>query len=435
MTRGKRIFGWGWVAHPSQAIEEVTLRLERRRPGDAAARPLRPPARRCGDVRFRSCATRAASGFVVTGCPHGDRGGKLVSSCAWKHGGDRGSISRSGGFARRRAPKSCRELPRLARAAWRRLRRGDLRGIVRRAVRRTTRRLRSTTSTSSQRRCRPFPPNRAVCRRLRPQHGRRREPLSARADRRTPRGRRDGAARARTTCPRSTIVSRLPRRAPTSRSTGCRRFWSSSAMLERGAGRGALPQQPGVVRRAARCSPTGSRRCGSSTPDAARRQPPTTTSPCVRRSCCSTPTAATAGFPTCRAVRSCLPRHRASYVTLSPPTTIAVWRASWGRCLAAADEVRCFSDSTRAPAPARPSGRSTPARLTVVPHRVDYRAARGRPRSTTRPRSTIGIVGHISAQKGALVVRDVLARIDREPSATPHRRHRHARRRRRLRRG
>ena len=53
------------------------------------------------------------------------------------------------------------------------------------------------------------------------------------------------------------------------------------------------------------------------------------------------------GVPDVAECAKCLPRHQASYVALSPPTGIGPWRALWGRCLGAADEVRCFSDSTR----------------------------------------------------------------------------------------
>jgi glycosyltransferase involved in cell wall biosynthesis len=118
------------------------------------------------------------------------------------------------------------------------------------------------------------------------------------------------------------------------------------------------------------------------------------------------------GIPDLATCERCLSRHRASYVTLSPPTTIPQWRASWGRCLAAADEVRCFSASTRALL-LRGHPRLDPARLTVVPHTLDYRPER-RPVLRHAEPLTIGVVGNISPQKGALIVRDILARLERE---------------------
>src|SRR4030095_1156586 len=54
-----------------------------------------------------------------------------------------------------------------------------------------------------------------------------------------------------------------------------------------------------------------------------------------------------------------------------------------------------------------------PARLTIVPHALDYRPERRPVLRHTDP-LTIGVVGNISPQKGALIVRDVLARLERE---------------------
>lgn len=118
------------------------------------------------------------------------------------------------------------------------------------------------------------------------------------------------------------------------------------------------------------------------------------------------------GIPEISVCNSCLKRHQASYVALTPPTEIAPWRALWGRCLEAADEVRCFSESTRElllrayPSLAR-------ERLTVVPHRVDYVPSR-LPRFDPRAPLVIGIVGEISMQKGALIVQEMLALIERD---------------------
>ena len=99
-------------------------------------------------------------------------------------------------------------------------------------------------------------------------------------------------------------------------------------------------------------------------------------------------------------------------MALSPPTEIGPWRALWGRCLGAADEVRCFSDSTR-----RLVRRAYPdldaARISVVPHRVDYLPARLPALDHSAP-LVVGIIGQISEQKGAGVVKELVALIDRE---------------------
>jgi glycosyltransferase involved in cell wall biosynthesis len=118
------------------------------------------------------------------------------------------------------------------------------------------------------------------------------------------------------------------------------------------------------------------------------------------------------GIPEISECASCLKRHDASYVALTPPTEIGAWRALWGRCLAAADEVRCFSDSTR-----RLLLRAYPDlaqdRLSVVPHKPDYVPPR-LPRVSRRAPLVVGVMGEISQQKGAEIVKGIVERIDRE---------------------
>jgi glycosyltransferase involved in cell wall biosynthesis len=109
---------------------------------------------------------------------------------------------------------------------------------------------------------------------------------------------------------------------------------------------------------------------------------------------------------------TCLKRHQGSYIALSPPTEIGPWRAIWGRGLSAADEVRCFSESTRKLI-ARAYPDLEPGRVTVIPHRIDFRPKR-LPKPDSAAPLVIGVIGQISAQKGALVIEEVLAEIDRD---------------------
>jgi len=118
------------------------------------------------------------------------------------------------------------------------------------------------------------------------------------------------------------------------------------------------------------------------------------------------------GIPDVSECAACLKRHQARYVALSPPTEIGPWRALWGRCLDAADEVRCFSNSTRRLL-LRAYPDLDPARISVIPHRVDYLPSRV-PRLDHDAPLVVGVIGQISVQKGALVVKDLLARIDRD---------------------
>ena len=118
------------------------------------------------------------------------------------------------------------------------------------------------------------------------------------------------------------------------------------------------------------------------------------------------------GIPELSECAACLKRHEASYVALSPQTEIGPWRALWGRCLEAADEIRCFSDSTRQllarAYPALPA-----ARFTVIPHKLDFHPVRV-PKLDHAAPLVIGIVGEITVQKGARVVRDIVERVERD---------------------
>jgi len=120
------------------------------------------------------------------------------------------------------------------------------------------------------------------------------------------------------------------------------------------------------------------------------------------------------GIPDLAQCAKCLKRHEASYVALSPPTEIGPWRALWGRCLQAADEVRCFSQSTREHL-LRAYPALEAARITVIPHKVDFVPAR-KPRTDADAPLVIGVMGEISAQKGSEIVRELVARLDREQS-------------------
>ncbi len=101
------------------------------------------------------------------------------------------------------------------------------------------------------------------------------------------------------------------------------------------------------------------------------------------------------GIPDVAECATCLKRHQARYVALSPPTEIGPWRALWGRCLRAADEVRCFSDSTRQLL-LRAYPDLDPGRISVIPHRVDYLPARS---AAARSRRSAGDRHHRPDQR------------------------------------
>lgn len=121
------------------------------------------------------------------------------------------------------------------------------------------------------------------------------------------------------------------------------------------------------------------------------------------------------GIPALSECSRCLAAHRASWMALSPPSAIGPWRAIWGRCLGIADEVRCFSQSSRELILRAWPGLAD-GHVTVVPHRVDYAPPR-LPSLDHRAPLAVAVVGQISLQKGAEIVRDLVLRADREELA------------------
>ena len=118
------------------------------------------------------------------------------------------------------------------------------------------------------------------------------------------------------------------------------------------------------------------------------------------------------GIPSLDECSRCLKRHDAPYVALSPPSEIGTWRTLWGRALGAADEIRCFSEATRAHF-LRAYPALDPRRLTLVPHKPDYVPQR-LPKVDHRAPLVIGVVGEITEQKGAGIVKAMAEEIDRE---------------------
>ena len=110
------------------------------------------------------------------------------------------------------------------------------------------------------------------------------------------------------------------------------------------------------------------------------------------------------GVPSISQCESCLPYHGDGFVSLTGERSITNWRGVWGDLFNAADEIRCFSDSTR-----RLLGRAYPevaARATLIPHEVPpLRTVRNS--RAEEPVLTIGVIGSISHHKGAGVVADL----------------------------
>ena len=131
VARGRRIFGWGWVAHPTRTIDALTLVLA----GDGweSRLPVNYGLVRA-DVKaaFPQLPDAESSGFVATGYIPRSPVARWTLEVEYGDGGkaqlDIGSAA-DGGPARRRL----REIGYVLGAVARRLRRGDLRGILQRA--------------------------------------------------------------------------------------------------------------------------------------------------------------------------------------------------------------------------------------------------------------------------------------------------------------
>lgn len=110
------------------------------------------------------------------------------------------------------------------------------------------------------------------------------------------------------------------------------------------------------------------------------------------------------GVPALAHCQRCLPSHGDVFASLTGERSIERWRQMWGEVLLAADEVRCFSESTR-----RLLARAYPfmaGRMTLRPHAVDPL----RPLKLTRnPQAPlrVAVIGMISEHKGAQVVVDL----------------------------
>jgi glycosyltransferase involved in cell wall biosynthesis len=408
-TRGARVFGWGWVADPARAIAEVALRVT----GDGWERLMPASSGMARDDVERAnpgMAHARFSGFVVTGYAGRPPIRKLALELGYADGGSY-TIDITGSLATDRSDtRKWRELRWLASAVWRRFRQGDLRGIARRV------RAQNYTAPALD-----DPDLAATLVPLLP----RGRPVTLLFDhnmggganhyRRTQIAERVEAGGTVLACTYNlpTLDYRLVLHAAGSEERMFRlsTFLVLEALFERVPIAEIFVNSPvsfdepllfaeWIARLRQAHSAT---RLVVTAHDYFSVCPSFVLLDADGRYC---------GIPDLAVCERCLPRHRASYVTLSPPTTIPAWRASWGRCLAAADEVRCFSASTRALL-LRGHPSLDPARLTIVPHALDYRPERRPVLRHTDP-LTIGVVGNISPQKGALIVRDVLARLERE---------------------
>lgn len=111
------------------------------------------------------------------------------------------------------------------------------------------------------------------------------------------------------------------------------------------------------------------------------------------------------GIPDTAVCASCLRTNPSPFLEFAAGVDIHGWRSAWVGLLRQADEIRCFSHSSKQML-LRAHPALDPVRLSVVPHRLDHvRLRRLELGDSGQP--VIGVVGHIAPHKGAHVVRDL----------------------------
>ncbi|OQA34034.1 MAG: Glycosyl transferases group 1 [Betaproteobacteria bacterium ADurb.Bin341] len=111
------------------------------------------------------------------------------------------------------------------------------------------------------------------------------------------------------------------------------------------------------------------------------------------------------GIPDMNVCGTCMRSNNSPFLEFSAGISIVGWRSIWGGLLQQADEIRCFSNSSRILLlRAHPS--LDQAKISVVPHSLDrLRLRKIDVQDCGYP--VIGIIGHITAHKGAHIVQDL----------------------------
>jgi glycosyltransferase involved in cell wall biosynthesis len=110
-------------------------------------------------------------------------------------------------------------------------------------------------------------------------------------------------------------------------------------------------------------------------------------------------------LPSAQECNRCLSKNMEGFVRVAGVTDIGEWRASWGRCLDAAEEIIFFSEASRTIL--RKAYPELPQHNMVVrPHTVEYMPP-SIPRINNNAPLHIGLLGNITKAKGAEVLRDL----------------------------
>ena len=109
--------------------------------------------------------------------------------------------------------------------------------------------------------------------------------------------------------------------------------------------------------------------------------------------------------PAIERCRECLASHKGSFLPLAVNRNIDEWREAWGRCLATADTILCFSHSS-ATLVRRAYPTLDTKKILVRAHVVDYLLPR-KPAIALDSALNIGVVGNITEHKGSGIVKRV----------------------------
>jgi glycosyltransferase involved in cell wall biosynthesis len=116
--------------------------------------------------------------------------------------------------------------------------------------------------------------------------------------------------------------------------------------------------------------------------------------------------------PSPEVCRQCLPRNAANTLGFFQDATIEHWRRAWGAFLDSCDQINAFSQASVAILRnAHP--RLLQARICVEPHQVDISALR-KTTPTPGPPLVVAVAGHVSAPKGAVMIREMARLIQDE---------------------
>src|SRR5215212_137056 len=132
VVNGSRVFGWGWVAHPAKSVSSVQLRVaveggDVRLPADYGL------SRDDVESAFPQLVGAGTSGFIVTGFAKSAANEKMSLEVEFADG-SRSSVDVTARAERLyEKTRKRRMVSWIAKSVWRRLKRGDLAGIVRRA--------------------------------------------------------------------------------------------------------------------------------------------------------------------------------------------------------------------------------------------------------------------------------------------------------------